>query len=493
MFSSGETLYILSNKLLEIDDRNQQFGVINALKELILTFSPMHYGAVWSEFKILEICVTFMQQNVTLGHDFTCQSDMLLITTHLISGATYSTGGNTQNPHLKGFMMHILKLLNLYDILFQNVKPLVIPKGQKADLFVGAKELHALNKIGYFGDSHFYLKLFKSLRNAYESYKITINKESGLKLFGLLKTVLYSLSTALELKLIENLTTSIRFIEEVLAYLKTIIVHVPKKSVICTRALLKYLFGRNFIKRRQNYDFYLTKSFRLTDEDGMIEFFDYTKDFYTYKPSDDMNADLGSYIKLFEPMVIYCLKLFTKSNSSVQSQILEMLCQLLEFKVNYCLLDANSVFIEFVLRHVDIIETGVVRKSEILIPSIMRFLFSLTRQKEKKMMTIPKVINITDNLLANNAIRNGSIVSLVELAYEIFFNQKINRSMMVPSPGAGGEPEQTQIKDLNTQKEVVSSMLVKFLDYPEVSVRFFLSSICLTMIFFFLFGGLYLW
>lgn len=117
--------------------------------------------------------------------------------------------------------------------------------------------------------------------------------------------------------------------------------------------------------RRQNYDFFLNKTFTTRSEDAMIELFEYIKEFYFHKPSDlaigDTRVDLGSYIKFFEPMVIYCLKLFTKSNVKVQTEILDMLGQLLQFKVNYCLLDANSVFIDFVLRLVDIIETGSVR------------------------------------------------------------------------------------------------------------------------------------
>lgn len=111
------------------------------------------------------------------------------------------------------------------------------------------------------------------------------------------------------------------------------------------------------------YDFYLNKSFTSQNEDAMIELFEYTKEFYSHKSTDidGTKVDLGNYIKMFEPMVIYCLKLFTKANAEVQTEILKMLGQLLQFKVNYCLLDANSVFIDFVLRLVDIIETGSVR------------------------------------------------------------------------------------------------------------------------------------
>lgn len=45
----------------------------------------------------------------------------------------------------------------------------------------------------------------------------------------------------------------------------------------------------------------------------------------------------------------------------IQSAILDMLCQALEFNVNYSLLDANNVFLDFVLKLSELIETGAVR------------------------------------------------------------------------------------------------------------------------------------
>lgn len=57
----------------------------------------------------------------------------------------------------------------------------------------------------------------------------------------------------------------------------------------------------------------------------------------------------------------HCLQLFTKSHAEVQSVILDMICQSLEYKVNYSLLDAKNGFIEFVLKQLELIETGTVR------------------------------------------------------------------------------------------------------------------------------------
>lgn len=108
----------------------------------------------------------------------------------------------------------------------------------------------------------------------------------------------------------------------------------------------------------------------------------------------------------------------------------------------------------------------------------MKFLFHLSKQKDKKIITIPKIINITDNLLANNMTRNGSIISLVELAYEIFLIQRISSSPSISSCSSATssigtamilpESEELQIKDLSTQREVVFSMLMKFMNYYDV-------------------------
>lgn len=74
-------------------------------------------------------------------------------------------------------------------------------------------------------------------------------------------------------------------------------------------------------------------------------------------------------------------------------------------------------------------------------------------------MSTPKIINITDNLLANSITKNGSVEALFQLAFEIYFPRIIEN-----------EPENSQQnrKELNTQREVVFRMLLKFIDCIEV-------------------------
>lgn len=119
------------------------------------------------------------------------------------------------------------------------------------------------------------------------------------------------------------------------------------------------------------------------------------------------------------------------------------------------------------------------RNSHVIIPSIIKFLFYLSKQKDKKLITIPKIINITDTLLANGGNVRGSTEALLELAHEFFFQQTMHVDHAIaPAPAAAAgnsvakTPSDTESKlnrmELNTQKEVAFSMLLKFLEYSQV-------------------------
>lgn len=177
-----------------------------------------------------------------------------------------------------------------------------------------------------------------------------------------------------------------------LPYLRTFLHYVPNEAVECTKRLLKFMFSMNFTACREKYEWFLRNS-----EDGTLvaaEVFEHLRNFdefagiktidtqpavsvppsplrsgsklLGFASSDsssmcvDPGLDLGK-IKLFEPIVIQCLKLFTKSNCETQAVILNMICQVLQFHVSYSLLDSNNVFIEFVLKLLEMIETGTVK------------------------------------------------------------------------------------------------------------------------------------
>ena len=66
---------------------------------------------------------------------------------------------------------------------------------------------------------------------------------------------------------------------------------------------------------------------------------------------------ITQYIKSFESIVIKSLRQYTFTTSvNLQARILELLSQLIFLKVDYCLLDSDKVFIEYVLKQFDYLE-----------------------------------------------------------------------------------------------------------------------------------------
>lgn len=141
--------------------------------------------------------------------------------------------------------------------------------------------------------------------------------------------------------------------------------------------------------------------------------------------------------------------MYMRAGPHNQSNILEFICQLLTLNVNYSMLDSNLEFFKFVQDQLDTIEGGRVADAEVLIVNLIRFLLS-----NKSLTTTPEVIRITDNLLANQNIRECSLRALIQLSHEIFFNQK-----------AEGRNANSQ---LNTEKEFIFSILMKFLNEIQV-------------------------
>lgn len=153
-----------------------------------------------------------------------------------------------------------------------------------------------------------------------------------------LKTSLKSLSILLEIHLASDQTESIKLIEEILQYLQTFLNFVPRKCVICIKQLLKFMFSMNFINRRYKYECLLNEEFRKSSNVKII--FEYLKTFKHFGETDsgkisnegeqkvattpsrlmgklasssNESKSMGNTnIKLFESIVIQCLKVFIK-------------------------------------------------------------------------------------------------------------------------------------------------------------------------------------
>ncbi|CAH2020477.1 unnamed protein product, partial [Acanthoscelides obtectus] len=172
---------------------------------------------------------------------------------------------------------------------------------------------------------------------------------------------------------------------------------------------------------------------------------------------------LATYIRIFEPMVIKSLRIFCDffsntitSDVELQCQVLQLLSQLVQLRVNYCLLDSDQVFINFVLKQFEYIEEGQIPHSDELIPKIFQFLVQLSysKQHSKCIISVPKIIQLCDGLMASGQPAAHCIPALEPIVDDIFLTRNKSNT--------------TDMKELETTREVVLSMLLRLTGHKQV-------------------------
>ncbi|KAH8312123.1 hypothetical protein KR044_009489, partial [Drosophila immigrans] len=571
----AKVLYRMTNKLMTLNDKNMQFGIIYALRLLLKHFNFVDYQQAWREFNFIEICMSYAYYNSATAGDLNCQNDLIDVMAKLMAGGMLSSGETLPTSQLDFLLRHSVKLLNIYYHLVCNQRPLQPSSSKMAktggkssatvELFTlnsSARELALMQALGYFASDYVYMKLYNILRGANDSYKITINHDAGGLLICLLKSCLNALSFCLEAMpppataaLATTASPPLKLIEEILQYLTKLINYAPGECVACLRQLLKYLFGQNYASEVQRQLDGNCDGNEDGDGDGDANGYHATfvRPYFAARrwgtttdlpllPAPTMNPEittttattttaaamqqliatpnvlpatlgtlfvrgmqLGSpppasecvrLIKLFEPLVIYCLTLFMKSNALIQAPILGLLSQLLDLNVTYSILDSKSVIFEQILNNLDLIECGIDRNAHITVPAMLQFLMQLTHKSDRQLITIPKIISITNNLLANGAVRDVALLALKTLSYELFFmhgpndatldNMAAGNAADANALGEGmprgkcqspltvvatqdtREAMLVQRRELDTQKEVVLGMLEKFIDARHV-------------------------
>ncbi|XP_078717925.1 huntingtin isoform X2 [Lampetra fluviatilis] len=348
-----------------------------------------------------------------------------------------------------------------------------------------------------------YVRLHDILKATYTNYKMSLDMLSLSEKFGgFLGTVLDVLAQLLEIATLQDVG---KYAEEVLGYLKSCFNREPTVTTLCVQQLLKALFGTNLVNaldgagvdprgqgRGQqlgssglqpglyHYCFMapytqftqalasasLRNMAQTEVESDTLGWFDILKRKASQVKSSPMSAtkqkaDKGAihnYIRLFEPLVIKALKQYTITTSvALQKQVLSLLVQLVQLRVNYCLLDSDQVFIGFVIKQFEFIEEGQIKDSETLIPYIFYFLVLLSyeRYHSKSIIGMPKIIQLCDGLMASGrkAITHA-IPALQPIVHDLFVVRGANKADVG--------------KELETQKEVVVSMLLRLIHYHQV-------------------------
>lgn len=174
--------------------------------------------------------------------------------------------------------------------------------------------------------------------------------------------------------------------------------------------------------------------------------------------SQNTKAVLTSHIRLFEPVVIKALKQYTvTSDIRLQCEVLDLLSQLVQLRVNYCLLDSEQIFIGFVLKQFEFIESGQFDNYHELIGHIFFFLILLSyeRYHSKPIIGIPKIIQLCDGIIASGQLpekfASPSLQCIVEDLILLRNASKVDSS-----------------KELETQREVIVANCLKLVQFPNI-------------------------
>ncbi|XP_056637539.1 huntingtin [Diorhabda sublineata] len=413
------------------------------------------------------------------------------------------------------YLHHIMKLLNIFYHVLNDLQPLhpqykpVIPnlpapsnlsplKRRKSDLDkktvtlkldkeerVEKKDMKS--NVGSFMQSVHYMKIYDSVKACFNNYKISLDSASSKTLLEFLSTILRSLSVLLE---IGTITEFGKLADEILGYFRSTFVIDAPSTVEAVQQLLKCLFGTNLVanlvefsvpkyeekvSERGFYHQVIQKPFNQVSQliqslnnTGRHDFEDdstvmgYLHRKNSKRTSINLNrtsdVTLANYIRIFEPMVIKSLKQYTMtSNVKLQCKVLQLLTQLVQLRVNYCLLDSEQVFIGFVLKQFEYIEEGQVPKVQELIPKIFQFLVQLSysKQHSKSIIGVPKIIQLCDGLMASGQpAATHCIPALEPIVEDIFLTRNKSNT--------------ADFKELETTREVVLSMLLRLCDNKQV-------------------------
>ncbi|CAK9812056.1 Htt [Anthophora plagiata] len=447
------------------------------------------------------------------------------------SDPTKSWWGTFKDKQIELLLRHVARMLNIFVHIIDDVqltqtstkttllslsstqtlspkKKVTMPetkskeKGEKFGSLKFGKE-----QMGAFVSQPHYMKMYENLKAAHLNYLATLEPHASEMYLSLLNAILDVLSQILE---IISINEAAQIAEEILYYLQSTVVLSPTATIQCVQQLLKCLFSTNVCAQWNELNV-------QKNSDRMAVPWEDTEGFYNHcfqKParqmadtiksmgnncrgenepdtgwvgllrrkgdrkfssvfknlarSSDQKGSVASFIRLFEPMVIKSLKQYTVTSSvSLQCQVLMLLSQLVQLRVNYCLLDSERIFIGCVLKQFEFIEEGYVQQTEDLLPKIFNFLVHLSYEKNhsKAIIGIPKIIQLCDGLMASGQpAMTHCIPALAPVVEDVFLIRNASSNPI-------------EQRELETTREVLISMLLRLVEYHQIIE---LLALCLT-------------
>ncbi|XP_074614489.1 huntingtin-like isoform X2 [Acropora palmata] len=369
--------------------------------------------------------------------------------------------------------------------------------------------------IGAFHHLPHYMKLYEITKGAFANNQLSLVDPSQDKFCQFLSATLESLSLLLEVTAFSDIG---KHVEEILGYLQVCIKLEATKTTLCVQQLLRTMFGINALCQpilvhnpvvppclaetnitvpppfehlpsvdEQLYHSCFVHPLSLIaqtldrlkpkeeSKDKSVEVLSgiglfirklkkkSSSSFVRPKMKLDKQSPIHSFIRWFEPLVIRALKEYTLSSSiTLQQQVLSLLTQLIKLRVNYSLLDADQLFISFVQKQFEYIDAGQIKSCDTFLPHIFQFLVLLSYEcfqpkfhEPQAIVGMPRIIQLCDGIMAGGQPpQTHAIPALQPIIYDLFVLRTAGKS-------DGGQ-------GLETQREVVLSMLLRLVHYSEV-------------------------
>uniref|UniRef100_A0A8C9AKK9 Huntingtin n=1 Tax=Prolemur simus TaxID=1328070 RepID=A0A8C9AKK9_PROSS len=312
------------------------------------------------------------------------------------------------------------------------------------------------SSLGSFYHLPSYLKLHDVLKATYANYKVTLDLQNSTEKFGgFLRSALDVLSQILELATLQDIG---KCVEEILGYLKSCFSREPMMATVCVQQLLKTLFGTNLASQFDGLSSNPSKSQGRAQRLGSS----------SVRPGLYHYCFMAPYTHFTQALADASLRNMVQAeqehDTSGWFDVLQKVSTQLKTNLTSVAKNrADKVFIGFVLKQFEYIEVGQFRESEAIIPNIFFFLVLLSyeRYHSKQIIGIPKIIQLCDGIMASGrkAVTHA-IPALQPIVHDLFVLRGTNKA------DAG--------KELETQKEVVVSMLLRLIQYHQVLEMFIL-------------------
>uniref|UniRef100_A0A0A9YYT2 Huntingtin n=1 Tax=Lygus hesperus TaxID=30085 RepID=A0A0A9YYT2_LYGHE len=491
---------VLVKTLIFSTSKHLSHGCIEALSQLSVEFHPSEHATGWlgsCEGNGVDVTSTGLFSTIVtlLTHspvslDLECHQWLLTLSGNLFHGlASQFDSSEVFDKKLlqvsEQLLTHVMRILSIFVYVTEEsvhqsrlpglsplrrktLKPTYVPKPDDE----GKEDKKKI--IGSFNGIRHCLKILDIIRAGYIYYKLTLDPISSEKLVNLISHALRCMQQLLlHLKIVEPGQVA----EELLGYLSFTFVLDSTTTISVVNQLMKSLFELKSQPTTKPYSADVEKGdlcyglYAKVLQKPLQELSDHLES--SHKPYDPRihedttetsksssikydRVELAKKIKLFEAIVIQALKEYTMTNNvKLQVEVLALLTQLVNLKVNYCLLDSDQIFIKFVKGQFEYLEAGQIHDAELLIPQIFKFLVHLSNEKNhsKPVISIPEIIQLCDGLMASgqNPVTH-CIPALLPVVEHIFLLNVSN----------------IDINELETQREVILAMLVRLAEFPQV-------------------------